>query len=88
MYCGCIVYEGGFGFSGSVARVKSWGNSKINTYYKLSISHCFIAANVTDFQTKRFLFGVNAAIPNILGFYAVDDDKTVFINFDFAIGVP
>lgn len=50
--------------------------------------HCFISADVANFQAKRLIFGAYAAVPKFFCFGTVYDNKTVFINFDFAIGVP
>ena len=54
----------------------------------LHIPNRLISADIADFQTERFLFATDSAVPELLGFLAVADDIAQFVDFDFTVGVP
>ena len=59
----------------------------VNTFY-LYLPQRFVAADVADFQAKRFLFATDTTVPKLFSFIAVDDNKAVFVDLDLAIGMP
>ena len=48
----------------------------------------FVAADISDFYTERLIIGSNATIPKLLGFYAVANNISEFINLNFAVRMP
>ena len=47
-----------------------------------------VPADITDFQAEGRFGGADFAIPEMLGFGAIEDDVAVFIDLDFGVGVP
>ena len=50
--------------------------------------HRLIPTDIADYQAERQFIGADFAVPELLGFGAVEDDVAVLIDFDFSIGVP
>ena len=54
-------------------------------FISLYLPNCFIAANIANFYAKWFFFAADTAVPKLFGFVAVNNNKSVFINFDLAV---
>lgn len=54
----------------------------------LYLPNRFIATNIADFHAKWFFIAADTAVPKLFGFIAVNDNKSVFINLDLAVGMP
>lgn len=50
--------------------------------------HRLIPADIADFQPEGWFVSADFAVPELLGFGAIEDDVAVFVDLDFGVGVP
>ena len=75
----------------TIAGSDSSGGAGIQADMKTMIANGVYAMSAITALTAQNTTGVEAilnATPEFLGFFTIANDKPVFIDFDFAVGVP